>query len=273
MARPSFALRLEADSGSDDEYGMGAHSSRNRLTSIDDMGASSSSRSNPAGDGERRRGFVVPYARPPPQDEQPLRAPPSAFSAPSSPQRNHFASTGHADQRYGQEDSYGYEEREQQSGVAPRGFVPPLPSAQAPAPEAGTSTLGFSIDLDREFASPVREMWPFKHLNHVQSATFPIAYRSDWNLAIAAPTGCGKTLIMEFAIVRLLQSHNRNGCKIVYLAPMKALCQQRLLDWGPRYATKRVFSSSVATGIFIYCLALLCQVRQGVWTAGGRVDW
>lgn len=35
-------------------------------------------------------------------------------------------------------------------------------------------------------------------------------------------------------MVRLLQNPNRRGAKIVYLAPMKALCQQRLHDWVNR---------------------------------------
>ena len=43
------------------------------------------------------------------------------------------------------------------------------------------------------------------------------------------PTGSGKTIVSELAILRLL-SH-RPGKKVVYIAPLKALARERLDDW------------------------------------------
>ena len=46
---------------------------------------------------------------------------------------------------------------------------------------------------------------------------------------MGAPTGSGKTIIGEIAMLRLLQT--RPGAKIVYVAPLKALARERLSDW------------------------------------------
>jgi ATP-dependent DNA helicase HFM1/MER3 len=64
----------------------------------------------------------------------------------------------------------------------------------------------------------------------------------DTNLFFPAPTGSGKTVIMECAILRLLQeqigdSERALGSrKVVYMAPVKALCQQIFALWSERFA-------------------------------------
>lgn len=72
-----------------------------------------------------------------------------------------------------------------------------------------------------------------KAFNEIQSKVFPIAYNSDVNMLVCAPTGAGKTNIGLMAILRLLEKHrNDNGdidvrhIKIVYIAPMKALVSE-----------------------------------------------
>jgi hypothetical protein len=131
------------------------------------------------------------------------------------------------------------------------------PPGSSRPPES--STLNFTIDLDREFRPPYRELWPYRYLNHVQSAVFSTALKTDSSIVVriislwyrfclgasgqpesavggpqvAGPTGVGKTMIFELAIVRLLQesemlNDRKREWKIVYIAPMKALCQQHL---------------------------------------------
>ena len=71
----------------------------------------------------------------------------------------------------------------------------------------------------------------------MQSKCFPTAFHTDDNLVLSAPTGSGKTLVMELAICRLL-SQNRNGdFKVVYQAPTKALCTERYRDWNAKFGT------------------------------------
>lgn len=51
------------------------------------------------------------------------------------------------------------------------------------------------------------------------------------NMVVSAPTGSGKTVIHELAIVRLLSQRPASDIKCVFIAPNKALCQQRTAEW------------------------------------------
>lgn len=53
---------------------------------------------------------------------------------------------------------------------------------------------------------------------------FNSLYNSDDNVFVGAPTGSGKTVCAEFAILRLLQNNPSGRC--VYVAPKKALVDQ-----------------------------------------------
>lgn len=80
----------------------------------------------------------------------------------------------------------------------------------------------------------------YVHLNRVQSIVYPTAYGSNENILICAPTGAGKTDVALLTILRVLDQHrkpgrlefptpptiDRNGFKIVYVAPMKALASE-----------------------------------------------
>ncbi|KAG5647300.1 hypothetical protein DXG03_000837 [Asterophora parasitica] len=54
---------------------------------------------------------------------------------------------------------------------------------------------------------------------------------------ISAPTGSGKTVLFELAIIRMLtESANTDGSlKCVYMAPTKALCSERYRDWTAKF--------------------------------------
>mmetsp|Transcript_13206 Transcript_13206/g.11953 ORF Transcript_13206/g.11953 Transcript_13206/m.11953 type:complete len:208 (-) Transcript_13206:1390-2013(-) len=51
-------------------------------------------------------------------------------------------------------------------------------------------------------------------------------------MVIAAPTGSGKTVLFEMAIVRAILSIQSNNFKCLLIAPSKALCQQRVTEWS-----------------------------------------
>ena len=66
------------------------------------------------------------------------------------------------------------------------------------------------------------------------NASVQVAYRSNRNLLICAPTGAGKTNVAMMTILRELKSNmddmgiiDRDAFKIIYVAPMKALAQAR----------------------------------------------
>mgnify|MGYP002384779190 CR=1 FL=1 len=70
----------------------------------------------------------------------------------------------------------------------------------------------------------------FTHFNPIQTQAFHTLYHSDENVLLGAPTGSGKTIIAELAILRALRMYP--GRKVVYIAPMKALARERMDDWS-----------------------------------------
>lgn len=92
--------------------------------------------------------------------------------------------------------------------------------------------LVFSNSLPDRF----RSIFPFNPFNAVQSKSFNAVYRTDDNFVLAAPTGSGKTVILELAICRLLSTIGSDQYKIVYQAPTKALCAERQRDWEAKFA-------------------------------------
>uniref|UniRef100_A0A0N7ZA09 DNA 3'-5' helicase n=2 Tax=Scylla olivacea TaxID=85551 RepID=A0A0N7ZA09_SCYOL len=84
----------------------------------------------------------------------------------------------------------------------------------------------------------------FPFFNIVQSTVFPDVFESDRSVVVSAPTGSGKTVVMELALVRLLitrdscppSDHPPQPARVVYMAPMKALVTERYLDWRQRLA-------------------------------------
>lgn len=81
-----------------------------------------------------------------------------------------------------------------------------------------------------------RSVFPFPLFNAIQSKCFPTAYQSHDNFVVSAPTGGGKTAILEMAICRLVSSFPIDQYKIVYMAPIKSLCSERQRDWQEKFA-------------------------------------
>ncbi|EYU41212.1 hypothetical protein MIMGU_mgv1a000056mg [Erythranthe guttata] len=75
----------------------------------------------------------------------------------------------------------------------------------------------------------------FKHFNPVQTQVFTILYNSDDNVLVAAPTGSGKTICAEFAILRNHQKGPDNVMRAVYIAPIEALAKERYQDWKKKF--------------------------------------
>jgi activating signal cointegrator complex subunit 3 len=72
--------------------------------------------------------------------------------------------------------------------------------------------------------------YSFPYFNPIQTQVFHAVYHTDENIFLGAPTGSGKTCVAELAIFRLLLVYP--GLKVVYIAPMKALARERIIEWG-----------------------------------------
>ncbi|KHN26799.1 U5 small nuclear ribonucleoprotein 200 kDa helicase [Glycine soja] len=75
----------------------------------------------------------------------------------------------------------------------------------------------------------------FKHFNPVQTQVFTVLYNSDDNVLVAAPTGSGKTICAEFAILRNHQKGPDSVMRVVYVAPVEALAKERYRDWERKF--------------------------------------
>ncbi|EDW23748.1 GL23759 [Drosophila persimilis] len=76
-------------------------------------------------------------------------------------------------------------------------------------------------------------LYGFTHFNPIQTQIFHCLYHTDNNVLLGAPTGSGKTIVAELAIFRALNENPK--CKVVYIAPLKALVKERIGDWEKRF--------------------------------------
>ncbi|KAI1322729.1 P-loop containing nucleoside triphosphate hydrolase protein [Xylariaceae sp. FL0255] len=81
-----------------------------------------------------------------------------------------------------------------------------------------------------------RAVFPYPLFNAIQSKCFHIVYNTDDNAVVSAPTGSGKTAILEMAICKLVANGGADNFKIVYQAPTKSLCSERVKDWSKKFS-------------------------------------
>lgn len=67
----------------------------------------------------------------------------------------------------------------------------------------------------------------------VQAECFDVAFNTDKNLLVCAPTGSGKTGVFKLAMARLLSRNSENTPgSILYFAPSKALVNEMVRNMG-----------------------------------------
>ncbi|KAF1814790.1 Sec63-domain-containing protein [Eremomyces bilateralis CBS 781.70] len=86
----------------------------------------------------------------------------------------------------------------------------------------------------------------FQYFNPMQTQLFHTMYHTDANVLLGSPTGSGKTIAAELAMWWAFRENP--GSKVVYIAPMKALVRERVLDWGKRLAGPMGFKLVELTG-------------------------
>ncbi|XP_048228570.1 DExH-box ATP-dependent RNA helicase DExH14 isoform X2 [Ricinus communis] len=72
-------------------------------------------------------------------------------------------------------------------------------------------------------------LYKFSHFNPIQTQIFHVLYHTDNNVLLGAPTGSGKTISAELAMLRLFNT--QPDMKVIYIAPLKAIVRERMNDW------------------------------------------
>jgi pre-mRNA-splicing helicase BRR2 len=94
---------------------------------------------------------------------------------------------------------------------------------------------------------------------------FTALYNTDDNCLIAAPTGSGKTICSEFAILRMLAraAEGKVSARCVYCVPHEATAAQRHEEWSTKFGEGLGINVVLLTGEsrflewrFILCFAL-----------------
>lgn len=122
-----------------------------------------------------------------------------------------------------------------------------------PAAKVGTLSDGRKLVEISEMDGLCRKTFKgYKALNRMQSLVYPVAYKTNENMLICAPTGAGKTDAAMLAILNAISHNltpnpadepsasefcvNLEDFKIVYVAPMKALAAEITEKLGRRLA-------------------------------------
>uniref|UniRef100_A0A3P8WLM6 Probable ATP-dependent DNA helicase HFM1 n=1 Tax=Cynoglossus semilaevis TaxID=244447 RepID=A0A3P8WLM6_CYNSE len=97
------------------------------------------------------------------------------------------------------------------------------------------SWISLNCDITASKFRSVFKDFPF--FNYVQSKALDDILYTDKNFVACAPTGSGKTVLFELAIIRLLMETSEpwRDVKAVYIAPIKALCSQCFENWQKKF--------------------------------------
>eukprot|EP00899_Mesostigma_viride_P012040 jgi/Mesvir1/20837/Mv07930-RA.1 len=103
----------------------------------------------------------------------------------------------------------------------------------------------------------------FQHFNPIQTQVFTCLFNTDDNALVAAPTGSGKTICAEFAILRALHkaSEGAGTGKCVYVAPLEAICKERLADWQAKFGAQLGVQVAMLSGDTARDLKLLDKAQ------------
>ncbi|CCA76367.1 related to HFM1-DNA/RNA helicase [Serendipita indica DSM 11827] len=109
-----------------------------------------------------------------------------------------------------------------------------VPSNQANL--APSHVRGIQLVPTSDLPDAYRAIFPFNAFNAIQSSCFPHIVNSHENMVVSAPTGSGKTVLFELAIVNMLKNGNNPNLKCIYVAPTKALCYEKFKDWHDKFS-------------------------------------
>jgi len=142
------------------------------------------------------------------------------------------------------------------------------PNSSLPARDASVPA---GVDPATVLPASIRPYVAVAALNPMQAAAIPLVLDTTRNVVIAAPTGSGKTLVAEVALVQEGHERGRAG---VYLAPMRAIAAEKRDDWQRlERAGLRVYKTTGEDDAFDSARALAADIIVATpekWDSIGR---
>ncbi|AMD21955.1 HFR100Wp [Eremothecium sinecaudum] len=97
----------------------------------------------------------------------------------------------------------------------------------------------------------IRAVFEYETLNKIQSLVYPIAYKTNENMLICAPTGAGKTDIALLTVLNTIKQFSEitedgvmdimyDDFKIIYVAPLKALAAEIVEKFSKKLAPFKI---------------------------------
>ncbi|CAH8493636.1 unnamed protein product, partial [Schistosoma mattheei] len=94
--------------------------------------------------------------------------------------------------------------------------------------------------MNSSFPEQFASVFDFDTLNNIQNFVCQEIFTTNKSLVVSAPTGSGKTVIFELAIVKQLNDYEISSQKdpfiIIYIAPTKAICSQTFSEWNRKFS-------------------------------------
>eukprot|EP00301_Raphidiophrys_heterophryoidea_P007338 c12852_g1_i1.p1 GENE.c12852_g1_i1~~c12852_g1_i1.p1 ORF type:complete len:2187 (-),score=588.78 c12852_g1_i1:306-6866(-) len=82
-------------------------------------------------------------------------------------------------------------------------------------------------------SSKFEALFEWKTFNPIQTQVFMVLYNTDENVLVGAPTGSGKTVCAEFAILRALAKEGKR--RIVYVATLQDIVKTTYRQWEKKF--------------------------------------
>lgn len=101
----------------------------------------------------------------------------------------------------------------------------------APTPLLDLQSLPLSALHNKEFEQIYSSS--IESFNKIQTQVFQALYTTDENVFIGAPTGSGKTICAEFALLRLWSK--RDAPRAVCIEPYQEMVDQRAAEWREKF--------------------------------------
>ncbi|XP_046850049.1 U5 small nuclear ribonucleoprotein 200 kDa helicase-like [Xenia sp. Carnegie-2017] len=106
-----------------------------------------------------------------------------------------------------------------------------------------------------DFESLYKDRFPY--FNPIQTQVFNTLYNSLENVFIGAPSGSGKTVCAEFAVLHMFSLNSNSRC--VYVTPLQSLADQVFADWQSKFGVQLQKNVVLLTGETSADLKLLAK--------------